>query len=157
MKRNRICMVLIVLAGFSLALSGCVSGVKEERPAGTTTTSTPKLERLGTYYDFPDIAIPPDMKLNQKKSFVYGTTQTKGGLLVFSGRVESSSLATFFQVNMQKDGWKLINTFKYPNYLLVFTKADRSAAISISEGVYSTQAEVRVGINDQEAPKGPGR
>jgi hypothetical protein len=155
MKLNKIHITLMILIGFSLALSGCVSGVKEEKP---TKASSPRLqEKLGTYYDFPDIAVPPDMKLDQKKSFVYGTTQTKGGLLVFSGRVEPSSLATFFQVNMQKDGWKLINTFKYPNYLLVFTKGDRSAAISISEGLYSTQAEVRVGINDQEPVKGQAR
>ncbi len=155
MKLNRIQGILIIFIGFSLALSGCLGGVKEEK---ATAKKSPSIqERFGTYYDFPDIAIPPDMKLNQKKSFVYGTTQTKGGLLVFSGRIEPASLATFFQVNMQKDGWKLINTFKYPNYLLVFTKGERSAAISISEGFYSTQAEVRVGLNDQEPPKGPGR
>ncbi len=151
MKLNRILAALIILAGISLALSGCTQGVKEEKPVLKTGSS---IERPGTYYDFPDIAIPPDMKLVQKKSFVYGTTQTKGGLLVFSGRVEPSSLATFFQVNMQKDGWKLINIFKYPNYLLVFTKGDRSAAISISEGMYNTVAEVRVGINDHEPAKG---
>jgi hypothetical protein len=152
MKLSRIYVILVILIGFSLALSGCIGGVKEEKPGAAKSPSMQA--KFGTYYDFPDIAIPPDLKLVEKKSFVYGTTQTKGGLLVFSGRVDPSSLATFFQINMQKDGWKLINTFKYPNYLLVFTKSERSAAITISEGLYSTQAEVRVGINDQEPVKG---
>ena len=152
MKHLKTAMTVLTLVAFAVVFSGCATGTKEEKKAPAISE-----ERLPSYYDFNDIAIPSDLKLVPKKSFVYGTTQSKGGILVFTGRITPASLAAFFQQNMQKDGWKLINTYKYPDYLLVFTKGERGSAISISETLFSTKVEIRVGMNDTESTKPPTR
>ena len=100
-------------------------------------------------YDFDDILIPSEMKLNQKDSFVYTSSQFKVGILSFRGNVEPDSLAAFFQNNMPKDGWRQISTFKYRETMLVFLKEERACVITIKEKLFSTSLEVRVGPIDQ--------
>jgi hypothetical protein len=89
--------------------------------------------------------IPSDLSLDKKKSFVYSTSRSKVGILILEGRVEPSSLAGFFQSNMQKDGWRLLSSFKYREYLLNFVKEDRACVIIIEEKTFVTVVSIRVG------------
>jgi hypothetical protein len=98
-----------------------------------------------SYLDFDDILIPSDLSLDKKKSFVYSTSRSKVGILILEGRVEPSSLAGFFQCNMQKDGWRLLSSFKYREYLLNFVKEDRACVIIIEEKTFVTVVSIRVG------------
>ncbi len=146
-KKNQLLIIFPFL--LTIMLLGCMGTAKEQKsttPGKETTQAT-----SGRYYDFADILIPSGLKLDQKASFVHGGAQSKGGILVFSGRVEPTSLVGFFQQGMAKDGWKLISSFKYPNYLLFFTKGERTSAISISESTFSTKVEVRVGLTEQNS------
>jgi len=49
------------------------------------------------------------------------------------GRVEVSSLLTFFNNNMQKDNWKEIASFKSPRSVSMYEKANRYCMINLSE------------------------
>lgn len=119
-----------------------------------TSTSKPVEEKaqplkakgpLAKYYDFEDILIPEEMKLDKERSFVYESPGLKAGILVFSGRVEVTSLVQFFKENMAKDNWKLLNSFKYKGYMMNFQKPDKSCMISIVDGTFSTSLEIWVG------------
>ena len=123
----------------TLMLPSGLMAQKEETP------SAPDKTTRASYYDFDDIRIPSELSLNKKNSIVYGTGRPKVGIMVFKGRVEPSSLAAFFQNNMQQDGWNLLSSFKYRPYLLIFLKEDRACVITITEKLFSTMAEIRVG------------
>ena len=143
--------VVIIFLLFTLILSGCATTKKEQTP------SSPATKERASYYDFDDILIPGELALDKKNSSVYTTGRLKAGMLVFEGRVEPASLASFFQNNMQKDGWNQLSSFKYRQYLFVFLKEDRVCTITITEKTFSTTAEVRVGPIEQGivAIKGP--
>jgi hypothetical protein len=131
--------VAIILFLATLVLPGGLMAQKEE------TSSFSDKKARASYYDFEDILIPSELSLDKKNSFIYATSRSKVGILAFEGRVEPSSLATFFQNNMQKDGWNLLSSFKYRQYLLTFLKEDRACVITINETSFTTTTEVRVG------------
>ena len=146
---RRLTVVFLLLFLFSI-FSACATTKKEGAP--------PPLEEKprASSYDFNDVLIPSEMKLNQKDSFVYTSAQFKVGILSFKGNVEPESLASFFQNNMPKDGWRLISTVKYKETMLVFLKDERACVITIEEHTFSTSLKVRVGPIDQAASQVKG-
>lgn len=141
---RRLTVVFLLLFLFSI-FSACATTKKEGAP------SPPEEKPRASSYDFNDILIPSEMKLNKKDSFVYTSAQFKAGILSFSGNVETDSLASFFQNNMPKDGWRQISTLKYRETMLVFLKDERACVITIKEKLFSTNLKVRVGPIDQAA------
>ena len=97
-----------------------------------------------SYMDFGDILIPDGLKLDSKASFVIRTSGLNAGVLVLKGRVEQSSLINFFEVNMIKDNWQLVSSFKSPRTLMLYRKDTRWCVINISEGMFSTHVEIWV-------------
>jgi len=146
MKR-RILMKRMLQIGFMIFLislvGGCSTTVKErpKEPRGEGTESRAK------YYHFDDVLIPYELNFNQKKSFVYETPLFKAGILYFKKwRLDVDSLIEFFNYHMEKDNWKLVNSFKGKENILNFSKPDKNCTIKISEDWMGyTEVEVRVG------------
>ncbi len=137
MRKKTSLIILLLFA--SAALFACATTKKEGAP------SSPEMKSRASYYDFEDVIIPAEMKLDSKNSFIYSATRYKAGVLTFNGRVEPESLALFFENNMPKDGWRPISVMKFRGTMLVFLKEDRACVITIREGTFSTDLEVRVG------------
>ena len=56
------------------------------------------------------------------------------------------SLIDFFNYQMEKDNWKVVNSFKGKESILNFLKPDKSCTIKIVEKWYGTTVvEIRVG------------
>jgi hypothetical protein len=96
------------------------------------------------YYDFEDVLVPRDLELNSKSSFVYQASGLTAGVLVFSSKVELSSLIQFFENNMAKDNWKAVSSFKSPRTLLLFQKENRWCVINITDNNWDTLVEIWV-------------
>jgi len=94
------------------------------------------------YYDFDDVLIPRDLKLNSKSSFVYHTSGLTAGVLVFTSKVERGSLTQFFENNMAKDNWQTVSIFKSPRTLLIFHKENRWCVINITDNRWDTLVEI---------------
>ena len=94
------------------------------------------------YYDFDDVLVPRDLKLNTKSSFVYHTSGLTAGVLVFASKVDRSSLIQFFENNMAKDNWQAVSSFKSPRTLLVFQKENRWCVINITDNQWDTLVEI---------------
>ena len=94
------------------------------------------------YYDFDDVLVPRDLKLNTKSSFVYHTSGLTGGVLVFTSKVDRNSLIQFFENNMAKDNWQVVSSFKSPRTLLVFQKENRWCVINITDNRWDTLVEI---------------
>jgi len=126
---------------------GCVRTVKERRGESAGSEAKEFGQSLGKYYHFEDVLVPGELKYKQNKSFVYETPRFKTGILVFSKWwLDAESLIDFFTYHMEKDNWKLVNSFKGKESILNFSKTDKTCTIKITERWYgTTEVEVRVG------------
>ena len=99
------------------------------------------------YYDFEDVLVPSELKVDKDRSFVFEVPHLRAGLLVLNGRVETNSLTRFFENNMVKDNWRLVSSFKSRRTIMFFNKPNRSCIISITEKRFSTDVEIWVAPN----------
>ncbi len=96
------------------------------------------------YYDFGDVLVPRELKLDTDSSFVYHTTGLTAGVLVFKSRADLTSLVAFFENNMSKDNWQAVGIFKSPRTLLLYRKENRWCVINVTDGQYSSLIEIWV-------------
>lgn len=150
-------ILVICLAGFTAMAVGCSVFQKEATanqpapaPAGSASqsnvsnSSTQTKATLGRYYDFNDIQVPSQLKLNKEKSILFKVGNFKAGLLSFSDNLEVESLINFFVETMAKDNWILKSSFKYPRVALFFAKQGKTCVIHITEHTFSTEVEIWV-------------
>jgi hypothetical protein len=140
-KRSGIALGLVIL--LALAWGGCSSSVKERR--GDTVRGEDM--GVGKYYFFNDVLVPKELNYKPDESFIYETSQFKTGSMVFSKWwIDAPSVVDFFVYHMEKDNWKLLNSFKGKESILNFSKPDKTCTIKITEKWYgSTEVEIRVG------------
>jgi hypothetical protein len=138
-KLERVCLLMALL---SLAWMGC-STLKEKPREPMKSQDV----GAGRYYSFDDVLIPRELNYDQDESFVYESSQLKTGSLTFKKwRVDTSSLVDYFQNHMEKDHWKLMNSFQGKETVLNFVKPDKTCTIKIIERWYGTTVvEVRIG------------
>jgi hypothetical protein len=122
---------------------GCSSTLKQSREEAAKGGEG----GIGQYYYFDDVLVPKEMKFKSNKSFIYETPRFKTGVMVFrKWWLDVSSLIDFFTYHMEKDNWKLVNSFRGKESVLNFSKPDKMCTIKISEKWNgTTEAEIRVG------------
>ena len=142
---------MVFLGGLALVVvfvmsTGCASLNKDatglEEPAPEVTKEAEEPEPL--YYDFEDVLVPIELKVDKKRSFVYHAPGFTAGILALSGRTEINSLIRFFENNMAKDNWRLLSEFKSPRTLMFFNKPNRTCVINITEKQFNTEVEIWV-------------
>ncbi|MBW2487311.1 MAG: hypothetical protein JRE72_07815 [Deltaproteobacteria bacterium] len=124
-----------------MAVAGCASNKKDK------TVTAPSVEGSGVpalYYDFGDVLVPRELKVDKKSSFIYQTEGFSAGVLVLKGRIDSSSLISFFDRNMAKDNWQMISSFKSDRTMLLFQKAHRWCVMNINDETFNTYVEIWV-------------
>jgi hypothetical protein len=141
-RRCAIALVLVVLLG--LVWVACSTTVKERRE-GQARGEVSKYR--AQYYHFDDVLVPGELKYKQNRSFIYETPRFKTGIMIFSKWwLDVSSLIDFFTYNMEKDNWKLVNSFRGKESVFNFSKPDKICTIKITEKWYGmTEVEIRVG------------
>jgi len=131
-------LILLLALGFF----GCASSSKNSSPSQATLQKD--AGSMPTYYDFGDVMVPSELKLNRKESFVYATGGATAGVLTLKGRVDRDSLIAFFENNMIKDNWRLISSFRAPKAVMLFQKESRWCIISVEEDLMSEQVKIWV-------------
>jgi len=154
-RKNLTLMILMAMVlAFFLAVSGC-TGLQTTSSQPSSSASAQKDEGpVPLYYDFGDVLVPSELKINKKISFVFQTPGLSAGVLSLSGRVESSSLIAFFENNMAKDAWQKVSSFKSPRTILMYQKENRWCVINITDGNYSTDVEIWVAPTMSESNTG---
>jgi len=132
---------IVMMAVFLLLLSGCSTLQKDDK-AATTAPATRK--DAPVYYEFDDILIPKELKVERDDSFVYQTAGFTVGVLTLKARVDVGTLILFFEKNMPKDNWRMISEFKSPSTMMLYQKENRWAVIEINEGTYYTSVKIWV-------------
>lgn len=146
-----IALMFVVLMVF---ISGCASLSQDENSAISAASVQTASSDLPTYLDFGDVLIPKELKIKNDKSFIYKTSGLPVGVLALSGRVDLSSLCTFFENNMAKDNWKLVTLFKSPRSMMLFQKQNRWCVISIIDGIIFTDVEIWVAPSISDSSSG---
>lgn len=142
-------LILILLAMSGISCAGLQpQGDDASADASLSADAPPRdeaYEELNYYYDFDDVLVPKDLKMDPNDSFVFETPQFKTGILKFNGRVDSFSLVDFFNTNLTKDGWKKHSSYKAKKSILVYEKQNKSCFISVLDESFSnTRVEILV-------------
>lgn len=151
MKSNKYHMRLFLsVLGFFLAMSlyGCLgntdSATPETAPSSMEASEKSK-ETTAVYYDFEDILVPLELKVNKDRTIVVSTPGYRSGILALKGRVDSTSLFNFFSTNMIRDNWSVVSKIKSPGTtIMVFEKTSRCAVITIRDAQVYTYVEIGV-------------
>lgn len=147
--RKSVIALLLVIC-FVGVWMGCSTTVKERQQGqpvtGPTGEAKADWEGTGKYY-LDDVRVPSELNYKPNKSFVYETPKFKAGVMVFTKwRLDISSLIEFFTYNMEKDNWKLVNSFRGKDSFLNFTKPDKTCTVKMFDKWYGTTVvEIRVG------------
>ena len=133
-------LLIAVIAG--LLLVGCASqkGAATSEPDSAEETD----RNAPLYYDFGDVLVPREMKVDKNASFVFRTPGLSAGVLSMKGRVDGHSLITFFENNMANDNWSLVSAFKSYRNIMLFKKENRWCVINITEKKMHTYLEIWV-------------
>jgi hypothetical protein len=136
-------VVLALIIGVVISVGGCSSLNKKDTsataPSAQSSSAVPAL-----YYDFGDVLVPKELKVDKKSSFVYQTEGFSAGVLVLKGRIDGGSLISFFEKNMAKDNWQMISSFKSNRTMLLFQKAQRWCVMNINDETFNTYVEIWV-------------
>lgn len=126
--------VIVSLLVLTVALGGCFGSDSGSGSADPVSSG------LTYYYDeFPDVAIPKEMKPEKKETFItYSAEGIKLGTQVVVGRVEMASLVSAMQSHMQRDGWVLRSVFRATRSILIFERPEKMCSIYIGDGMIDT-------------------
>ena len=151
-KRNRVIMGVVLHLLVFIFISGCATQTLSEKasPLGESQQSKEGKEAsISLYYDFKDVPVPKELKLQKEKSFVFRTNEFTTGILTFSGKVESDSLISYFINRMPDDAWSFLSSFKSTKDILFFHKEHRFCIITIVSKAFSTDLEILITPSSQ--------
>jgi hypothetical protein len=137
---------MVVFTAMLLFIVGCTTS-RQMTVQGQKTTAQNEVSDTA-FYTFPDIPVPKELTFQRGKSFIYETPSVKAGVLVLSGNIDVGSLENYFKLNMAKNGWRFVNSYKYGDVILNFVKEDRASNIRVMKESFTTQVEIWVGPVD---------
>ena len=97
---------------------------------------------------FADIAIPKDMVVNRDESLVHDRSGGRLGIVVAKGyMVEKNEVLDFYRREMPLSGWRQEGEFNNDDRsMLVFTKDNRSVAITVAGNWILSELEINVNV-----------
>jgi len=148
--------VFLLLVAVSCVVGCTTTGLTQKQETPTPTVE--KKEPVAVYYDFKDVLVPEELKIDEDATVIISTPGLTSGVLALRGRVEKQSLFNFFHINMIKDNWNIVSQIKSPKItMLVFRKVNRWAVVNIRENDIYTYVEIGVApTQDQALPMDSG-
>jgi hypothetical protein len=135
--------IIILSCVILLICSGCAWFQRQ-----TSVEASPQPRQEGpnqVFYGFPDVPTPRELSIISDRTFVYETSAIKAGKLFLNGNVDLESLETYYRVNMPKNGWRYVNSFRFKDTIMNYVKDDRICNIRMSRGAVSSDLEIWVG------------
>ncbi len=154
MKQNRkdVSVVALLFLTMMVMVSGCASNsmMSGSVPMPHEENSLPPLSSFAD--EMPDIEIPIDLEWDRGKSMAIKTESFRGGIWVYSGRVDAISLKDFLSSAMKNSKWKLVGEVSSKEILLVFIKPNKNCMMVISDSFTgNTQLTLYVTIDETAA------
>lgn len=152
-------MALLLVVCTGLAWGGCTTTASEQQTGQPVTGPTPEgspWAEVGRVY-LDDVRVPSELEYDVENSILYETPKFKAGVLRFSKwRLDVPSIIDFFMINMVKDKWTYVNSFKGKEAYLSFSKPDKTCLIRITENWMGTvNVSIAVGPLGEKPPSAP--
>jgi hypothetical protein len=128
----------------SLGLVAC-AGLPLDNAPSTSTTDSPVLSE-----PFSGPMFPAGAKLDSSQSLMMGASENWVGRAVLILGQSSATAYNFFSTQYPQQGWSLISAVRGKTSLLVFTKAERSATVEISDGSVLSNATAVVTVTSKD-------
>jgi hypothetical protein len=139
------CVLIVISMMMMLLTIGCSVLSSKQKSTSKASAAQKAANKNGpVYYDFGDILLPRELKVDRDESFIFNSPGLTAGVLTLRGRIDASSLINFFKVRMPADGWGLIGSINAPHTKMLFKKETRWCVISIAEGQLKTGVEIWV-------------
>jgi hypothetical protein len=124
-------------------VTGCAP--LSETASSSSSETQPSEGPMPVYHHFTDVLIPGELTVVDRSTMVVKTPGMASGILTLKGRVEKTSLVTFFNTNMAKDNWDSLGMIKSPaSSMLLYQKENRWCVITIRDQNYTTAVEIGV-------------
>ena len=145
---KRLLTIVVVAATALMLFGGCMKSALKGNPSSASQSTSSKSQAAKkpttVYYDFGDVLLPRELKIEKDDSFIMDTPGMTAGVLTLSGGVDARSLTNFFKNKMPADGWEMVSAITSPRTRMLFRKQGRWCVISINEGRLSTLVEIWV-------------
>ncbi len=143
-------MALMLVLVLGTVWVGCSTTVSERREEPSKTegqeTKAPPSKYQARYYHFDDILVPGEMSYDQGRSLIYEAYGYKAGVMIFTKWwLDMGSVVSFFLYHMEKDNWKLVNSFMGKESILNFAKPNRTCTIRVYEK-WTGMTEVKIAV-----------
>ncbi len=124
-KKRAFTLWSVVCFGALFVFGGCSS----QSPFSSAPVAPMEFEEMqpvvNNVGNFEDIELPIELKWNPEKSMAIRTESFKGGILVYSGRVEVDSLKDFIITSMENKKWKLAGEVQYRPFFSLLSMAGK--------------------------------
>lgn len=133
MKRfcNSSTILAIMLATALLFVGGCATGPMGQTAVEPGDNALPPVS--GFADDIQDIVLPTDLEWNREKSTSIKTESFRGGVWLYTGKVEVISLKDFLSSSMQDNKWKLVGEVTSKDVMLAFVKPNKTCMMVITD------------------------
>ena len=113
--------------------------------AGGCAWFTDSRDDVPTPIPFTDVPLPPELSLDEKNTKVYQSSLGRVGIMRASGRIGKEELLVYYREAMAQNGWSKDSEFdNTEQHMLIFSKAPRSAAVTVKEGWVYSEVEINV-------------
>ena len=106
-------------------------GCSKQTSAAPPADLAPLANSVG---NFDDIELPSEMKWDSKNSMAIRTDSFRGGILVYTGKVEVNSLKDFIIASMKNNKWKHVGEASSKEIMMAFIKPNKTCMITLKEG-----------------------
>ena len=143
-------MLYRIRAAFLLAIMTSISGCAETATISTSGGETQVSSTMpSAFTQFPDIAVPPNTKINVDKTLVVGSKPWFGRLALESF-TSANRAFDFFLNNMANHGWERRQAVRGPTYILTYESAERQMTILIiNRTLAGSEITITVSPRDQ--------
>ncbi len=148
-KMAKIFLIIPLILLFSALLASCshthpISGEPSPEPSQIASST----ETSDITYVFPDLPVPVELEKVKSKTMVIKTTDFRGGILTFKGRVTVSSLVDFFTKTLPMHSWELVGRVDAERSFLAFSKEDNSYCLIQIYAPIALKTRVQIWISE---------
>ena len=139
-------VALFLLLAVTISIGGCAETATIPTTDGATAISS---ATPSAFAQFPDIAVPPNTKINVDNTLIVGSKPWFGRLALESF-TSASRAFDFFLNNMGNHGWERKQAVRGPTYILTYNSAEREMTVIISSRTLAgSEITITVSPRDQ--------
>ena len=120
-------MVFVVL----FFIGGCANSPVGQTEIDAGESALPPVS--GFADDIQDIVLPTELEWKREKSMTIKTESFRGGVWIYSGKVEVISLKDFMTNSMKDNKWKLVGEATSKDVMLAFVKPGKTCMMVIAD------------------------